>query len=100
MDVTRTSPDRSVNRWGRRSLSCNVHPHVCLSTMFFPSGLVALILVITMLQNLLIDRFKITSHHEQREVTMYDLVVVKGGPKMKPSTVDQIGRTCSARKSE
>ena len=41
-----------------------------------------------MLQNLLIDRFKITSHHEQREVTMYDLVVVKGGPKMKPSTVD------------
>jgi uncharacterized protein (TIGR03435 family) len=36
-----------------------------------------------MQQNLLAERFKMTSHHEQREVPGYDLVVAKNGPKMK-----------------
>jgi uncharacterized protein (TIGR03435 family) len=42
----------------------------------------------TMLQSLLIDRFKIELHHEQRELMSYDLVVAKGGLRMKPSKFD------------
>ena len=41
-----------------------------------------------MLQNLLAERFKLTLHHETKEVTAYDLVVAKNGPKLKESTVD------------
>ena len=41
-----------------------------------------------MLRNLLIERFKIEVHHEQREMTTYDLVVAKSGLKMKPSKFD------------
>ena len=36
-----------------------------------------------MLQKLLADRFKLTTHREQRELPMYVLVVAKGGPKLK-----------------
>jgi uncharacterized protein (TIGR03435 family) len=38
-----------------------------------------------MLQNLLIERFQIVVHHEQRSTDVYDLTIAKGGPKMKPS---------------
>jgi uncharacterized protein (TIGR03435 family) len=38
-----------------------------------------------MLQNLLIERFKIVLHHEQRSTDVYDLTSAKGGIKMKPS---------------
>lgn len=41
-----------------------------------------------MLQNLLIERFKIELHHEQRDTTVYDMVIAKGGLKMKPSKFD------------
>jgi uncharacterized protein (TIGR03435 family) len=34
-----------------------------------------------MIQNLLAERFKLTLHHEQREMQAYELVVAKGGPK-------------------
>jgi uncharacterized protein (TIGR03435 family) len=36
-----------------------------------------------MLQNLLADRFKLSVHHENREVTQLSLVVAKNGPKFK-----------------
>ena len=36
-----------------------------------------------MLQNLLAERFKLTLHHETKELPMYTLVVAKGGPKLK-----------------
>ncbi len=36
-----------------------------------------------MQQNLLIERFKITFHHEQKELPAYDLVIAKNGPKLK-----------------
>ena len=36
-----------------------------------------------MLQRLLADRFKLTSHWEDRELSSYELVVAKGGPKLK-----------------
>jgi uncharacterized protein (TIGR03435 family) len=36
-----------------------------------------------MLQNLLAERFKMTSHRETRELPMYSLTVAKGGPKMR-----------------
>jgi uncharacterized protein (TIGR03435 family) len=41
-----------------------------------------------MLQNLLAERFKLALHHETKEVTTYDLVVAKGGPKLKEAAVD------------
>jgi uncharacterized protein (TIGR03435 family) len=40
----------------------------------------------TMLRNLLADRFKLTFHREQKEFSIYVLDVAKGGPKLKPST--------------
>ncbi len=36
-----------------------------------------------MLQNLLADRFGMIAHHEQKEVSVYDLTVAKNGPKLK-----------------
>jgi uncharacterized protein (TIGR03435 family) len=36
-----------------------------------------------MLQNLLTDRFKIVLHHETRDFPAWELVVAKGGPKLK-----------------
>jgi len=38
------------------------------------------------LQAMLADRFKLKTHLETREGTIYALVVAKGGPKLKPST--------------
>lgn len=40
----------------------------------------------SMLRNLLADRFKLTFHREQKEFSIYELEVAKGGPKLKPST--------------
>ena len=37
-----------------------------------------------MLQTLLESRFKLKIHRETREIPVYDLVVAKGGPKLKP----------------
>jgi uncharacterized protein (TIGR03435 family) len=39
-----------------------------------------------MVQSLLIQRFKLAIHHERRENPAYDLIVDKGGPKLKAST--------------
>ena len=39
----------------------------------------------TMLQNLLIERFKLAYHFEKREADLFDLVVAKSGLKMKES---------------
>lgn len=41
-----------------------------------------------MLQNLLAERFKLTLHHEKKDLPMYALVVAKNGPKMKESPPD------------
>jgi uncharacterized protein (TIGR03435 family) len=41
--------------------------------------------VATMLQNLLKERFKLSLHRETVEASGYALVIVKGGPKLKPS---------------
>jgi uncharacterized protein (TIGR03435 family) len=38
-----------------------------------------------MVQSLLIERFKLAIHHESPENPAYDLIVDKGGPKLKPS---------------
>src|SRR5579863_6924532 len=37
----------------------------------------------SMLRNLLADRFKLTFHREQKELSLYALAVAKGGPKLK-----------------
>jgi uncharacterized protein (TIGR03435 family) len=39
----------------------------------------------SMLQNLLVDRFKIALHHEDKEMPIYELVVAKNGPKLNQS---------------
>lgn len=36
----------------------------------------------TMLQNLLIERFKLSYHYEKKDAEVYDLVVAKNGPKL------------------
>ncbi|MEP6716303.1 MAG: TIGR03435 family protein, partial [Terriglobia bacterium] len=36
-----------------------------------------------MLQNLLADRFKLTVHHDKKEMAAFDLVVAKNGPRLK-----------------
>ncbi len=41
-----------------------------------------------MLRALLADRFKLAVHRETKEMSIYELVVAKGGPKLKPSTAD------------
>ena len=38
-----------------------------------------------MMQNLLADRFKLSLHHEMKELPVYNLIVMKNGPKFKPS---------------
>lgn len=38
-----------------------------------------------MLQKLLADRFKLVVHHETKDFQKYELVVAKGGPKLKPA---------------
>jgi uncharacterized protein (TIGR03435 family) len=50
-----------------------------------------------MLQTLLKDRFQITMHTEEREITHYELVVGKNGPKLKESTVGPGETTGTAR---
>jgi uncharacterized protein (TIGR03435 family) len=42
-----------------------------------------------MIQNLLVERFQLQFHHESREMTEYDLVVAKGGPKMQPANANE-----------
>jgi uncharacterized protein (TIGR03435 family) len=41
-----------------------------------------------MLQNLLIERFKMSIHRDEKELPTYVLLVAKNGPKLKPSSVD------------
>jgi len=38
-----------------------------------------------MMQNLLVERFKLTFHREKKEMQVFELVVAKGAPKMKES---------------
>jgi uncharacterized protein (TIGR03435 family) len=44
-----------------------------------------------MLQNLLAERFKLKFHREQRETQGFDLVIAKGGLKMKEASGDETG---------
>ncbi len=44
-----------------------------------------------MVQKLLADRFKLTFHHDKKELTVFTLVVAKGGQKMTPSAGDPKG---------
>jgi uncharacterized protein (TIGR03435 family) len=39
-----------------------------------------------MLQNLLADRFKLTFHRESWQISQYDLLLAKGGPKFKKAS--------------
>ncbi len=38
-----------------------------------------------MLQNVLVERFKMTFHRDKKQIQAYELVVAKNGPKLKPS---------------
>lgn len=44
-----------------------------------------------MLRNLLADRFKLKVHRETRDLPLYELVVAKGGPKLKASDASTSG---------
>jgi len=45
----------------------------------------------TMLQKLLADRFKLTFHRDKKELSVYAIVVAKGGPKLTKSEGDPNG---------
>ncbi len=45
-----------------------------------------------MLVPLLVDRFNLKFHHEQRDLPIYNLVVAKGGPKLKESNAELAAR--------
>jgi uncharacterized protein (TIGR03435 family) len=42
-----------------------------------------------MLQTLLADRFQLQVHHAQKDLPIYNLVVGKGGPKLKKSSEEE-----------
>lgn len=42
-----------------------------------------------MLQAMLVDRFKLAVHREMKEMSVYDLVVAKGGPKFQETKADE-----------
>lgn len=44
-----------------------------------------------MMQTLLADRFQLQVHRETQEVPMYELVIAKSGPKVKPAAPDATG---------
>jgi uncharacterized protein (TIGR03435 family) len=46
-----------------------------------------------MVQKLLADRFKVTLHHEKKELSVYTIVVGKNGPKLTKSEADPNGPT-------
>lgn len=46
-----------------------------------------------MVQKLLADRFHLKAHLEQREMPVYDLVVAKGGPKLKEATAEEASKS-------
>lgn len=41
-----------------------------------------------MMQSLLEQRFRMTMHREKREIPVYEMVVTKSGPKLKPAAPD------------
>jgi len=45
-----------------------------------------------MLQSLLAERFRLKAQIEQREIPIYQLVLAKGGPKMKEATADEASK--------
>lgn len=49
--------------------------------------------LLTMLQDLLIDRFQLKFHYETSETSGFTLTVAKGGPKLQISTSDETGQT-------
>ena len=49
-----------------------------------------------MLQNLLAERFKMTLHHEKKEMPMYSLVVARSGPKIKESAEESAPKDTAA----
>jgi uncharacterized protein (TIGR03435 family) len=54
----------------------------------------------TMLQNLLIERFKMTFHREEKKMPLLSLVVAKNGPKFKESKPSGEDRTYSVTVSD
>ena len=41
-----------------------------------------------MLQNLLVERFKLALHHETKDIPIYEMTIAKSGPKVKESPAD------------
>jgi uncharacterized protein (TIGR03435 family) len=44
-----------------------------------------------MLQDLLAERFRLTLHHDQKELQVYELVVAKDGPRLEESKIEPAG---------
>ena len=53
-----------------------------------------------MLQNLLIERFQLTLHHDPKELPIYELTIAKGGPKLTPAASADPNYVSPERSSE
>lgn len=56
--------------------------------------------LLTMLQNLLVERFQLKFHYETKEEAGFSLEVAKGGPKLRASTSDEAGLSFHGAKGE
>src|SRR5262249_53861566 len=62
------------------------------STTPFPTGADGVERMRLMLQSLLADRFRLSSHWETKEEQVYELGIAKGGPKLKEVDAAEAGR--------
>jgi uncharacterized protein (TIGR03435 family) len=56
--------------------------------------------LLTMLQNLLVQRFQLKFHYQNKEATGFALTIAKGGPKLRESTSDAAKTTFTGPKGE
>jgi uncharacterized protein (TIGR03435 family) len=56
--------------------------------------------LLTMLQNLLVERFHLKYHYETSEAAGFSLTVAQGGPKLKKSTSDEVKTIFTAAQGE
>src|SRR5579872_5685826 len=56
--------------------------------------------LLTMLQNLLVERFQLKFHYETKDEPGFALTVAKNGPKLQASTSDEVGLSFHGRKGE
>jgi uncharacterized protein (TIGR03435 family) len=78
--------------WVRRGQEWNIDGKVAANDTAIFAGL-SRDEQFSMLQPLLAERFHLKAHNERRPMPVFELVVAKGGPKLKHATQDEIGKS-------